>query len=457
MTNPNPSFIGKKINNLVLFRDRLGFLSGENISLSETGEYFNFFRTTVTQLLGTDPVDVRASHNKVSNLKDAVPYNRNLILFSDRTQFMLTGGDVLSPTSVSISQETEFEVDNTSSPVVSGRNIYFPFIRGDYSGLMEYFISPDTEQMDGSDTTAHIPKYIEGSVKKITASSTDPTVAILSENLTNGFFVYKYLYDGRKRIQSAWSKFQVESGTTIHNLDFIEKNLYIVSSRASGLFLEKISFKVSDKDSNASYMTRLDRRIKESDCTLTYNSATQQTTIDLPYTAYGTMEVCSRADGGSYSEGTRYKVVTQNSTSLILEGDITAHKLWIGEQYSFQYTFSKPYLKTTSESGGKSNVASGRYQVRNGTLSFDNTVSFKINISIDGRNERTHLFDNRLAGTSSFTLNGPQGEKDGSYRFPIRSRGDRVDIELVNDTPFPSCFLTMEYEATYYNRAARAG
>ena len=126
-TNPNSSFVDNKIANIVLFRDRLGFLSGENISLSETGEYFNFFRTTVTQLLGTDPVDVRASHNKVSFLKDAVPYNRNLILFSDRTQFMLTGGDVLSPSSVSISQETEFEVDNLASPIVSGRNIYFPF------------------------------------------------------------------------------------------------------------------------------------------------------------------------------------------------------------------------------------------------------------------------------------------------------------------------------------------
>jgi hypothetical protein len=52
-------------------------------------------------------------------------------------------------------------------------------------------------------------------------------------------------------------------------------------------------------------------------------------------------------------------------------------------------------------------------------------------------------------------LGSPQSTKDGSFKFPIRSRGDRVDIELINDTPYPSCFLTVEYEATYYNRARR--
>ena len=454
-SNPHPSFVGTTIANIVLFRDRLGLLSGENISMSETGEYFNFFRTTVTQLLGTDPVDVRDSHNKVSFLKDGLPYNRNLILFSDRTQFMLTGGDVLSPESVSISQETEFEVDNTASPLVSGRNIYFPFTRGNYGGLMEYFISPETEQMDGSDTTSHVPKYLNGVITKLSSSSTDPTIAVLTDGYTNGFFVYKYMFNARQKIQSAWSKFSLDSSATVHNLDFIGKTLYLVVSRAEGIFLESMSFKADYKDSNAAYTTRLDRRVSEAECTFAYDSGTQQTTITVPYIVYGTMEVCSRADGGSTKEGTKYKVISQSGTSIVVDGDVSSAKLWVGEQYSFTYTLSKPYLKESSETGGKSNVASGRFQVRNGTISFDDTVAFKVNVDIDGRNQRTHTFDHRLAGTSSFTLGGPQETKDGTFKFPIRSKGDRVNIELVNDTPFPSCFLTVEYEAMYYNRARR--
>ena len=147
-------------------------------------------------------------------------------------------------------------------------------------------------------------------------------------------------------------------------------------------------------------------------------------------------------------------VISQSGTSLVVDGDISSRKLWIGEQYSFSYTLSKPYLKQATESGGKSNVASGRFQVRNGVITFDDTVLFKVNVSISGRNTRTHVFDYRIP-SDSFTLGSPQSTKDGSFKFPIRSRGDRVDIELINDTPYPSCFLTVEYEATYYNRARR--
>jgi hypothetical protein len=357
---------------------------------------------------------------------------------------------------VSISQETEFEVDNTASPLVSGRNIYFPFTRGDYSGLMEYFISPETEQMDGSDTSSHIPKYLSGTITKLTASATDPAIAAVSDGYANGFFVYKYMFNGRQKIQSAWSKFSLDSGTTVENLDFIGKTLYLVVSRTDGVYLESMSFKTDYKDSDAAYTTRLDRRVSEADCTFAYDSGTQQTTITVPYTVYGTMEVCSRADSGtSTKEGTKYKVLSQTGTSVVIDGDISSAKIWVGEKYSFTYTLSKPYLKESSETGGKSNVASGRFQVRNGTVSFDDTVAFKVNVSIDGRNQRTHTFDHRMAGTSSFTLGGPQETKDGTFKFPIRSKGDRVNIELVNDTPFPSCFLTVEYEAMYYNRARR--
>ncbi len=452
-TNPPPSFIGKKLSNIVLFRDRLGFLSGENICMSEAGEYFNFFRTTVTQTLGTDPVDIRASHNKVSNLKSAQPFSRNLILFSDRTQFQLTGGDVLTPSTVSISQETEFEVDTTADSTVSGTSIYFPFIRGDFSGIMEYFVSPDTEQMNGQDISAHIPKYIEGNVTKMASSASDPLVVLTSSGLPNGFYVYRYMYRGRDRIQSSWSKFTIDSGATIKNIDFIEKTLYMTVLRSDGLYLESMSFKEGDKDANSDYKTALDRRVKETDCTISYDSNTQLTTIVLPYTSYGTVDISTRADGSSEESGTRFPVTQSGNTDTItVSGDLTSRKLWIGDQFSFTYTLNKPYLKVQSEGGTRGNAGSGRFQVRHGNLTYDNSVSFKVVVTPEGRSARTYKFDSRSLNTSGFTLGGPQTLKDGVFKVPIKSKGDIVDIKIINDTPFPSCILTMEYEATYHSR-----
>lgn len=448
----DPSFVGYTAKNIVLFRDRLGFLSGENISLSETGEYFNFFRTTVTQLLGTDPVDVRASHNKVSNLYSAVPFSRNLLLFSDKTQFMLTGGDVLTPASVSISQETEFEVATNADPIVSGHSCYFPFSRGDFSGVMEYFIAPDVEQMSGDDATAHIPKYIAGNITKITANSVEPVVALTASGFTNGIYVYRYLNRGREKLQASWSKFEFDTGSTVENIDFIGKDLYLVVSRASGLFIEVLSFKEAEADTNSEFVTLLDRRVQESDCTVTYDATVEKTTVVLPYVSYGTAELSTRADGAGEEAGERFIPLTQSGATLTLDGDLSSRKFWAGDQYSFAYTLNKPYLKLAAESGGRSKTASGRFQVRNGNVTFDDSSTFSVKVTPDNRSTSTYTFDSKILNSSGFTLGGPQVLKDGSFKFPVRSKGDRVNIEIVNDTPFPCALLTMEYEATYYTR-----
>ena len=43
ITNPAPSFVGKHINKLILYRNRLGIMADENIILSRPGDYFNFW------------------------------------------------------------------------------------------------------------------------------------------------------------------------------------------------------------------------------------------------------------------------------------------------------------------------------------------------------------------------------------------------------------------------------
>ena len=450
--------MGAKIKNISLYRDRLGFLSGENISMSEAGQYFNFFRTTVTQTLGTDFVDIRASHNKVANLKSAVPFTRNLILFSDRTQFMLTGGDVLTPATVSISQETEYEVDVTTDPVVSGSSIYFPFNRGDFSGVMEYFISPDTEQMSGVDVTSHIPRYIEGSITKIASHTSDPVLVVTTAGLSNGMYVYRYLYRGKDRVQSAWSKYTFDSNAPddckIVNVDFIEKDLYLLILRSDGLHIEKMSFKEGDSDASSNYKTLLDGRVIDTDLTtLTYDSDTQKTTVTLPYVAYGPVSVCTRGVSGVEEAGINFPVTQVGDTATVtVNGDISSRKLWVGVGYTFDYTFNNPYLKIATEQGSRGTASSGRFQVRRGNITYDNTASFKVLVTPEGRPERTYAFESRLLNTSGFSLGNEQVLKDGTFKFPVLSQGNTTTIRVTNDTPFPCALLTMEYEATYYSR-----
>jgi hypothetical protein len=84
---PNPSFIDKQISNMFFYKNRLGFLSDANIVFSAAGDFFRFFPKTVTTLLDDGPIDVSASHTKVSLLKHAIPFNESLTLFPDSNTY----------------------------------------------------------------------------------------------------------------------------------------------------------------------------------------------------------------------------------------------------------------------------------------------------------------------------------------------------------------------------------
>ena len=66
LSSPHPEFIGQKISDIFFFRNRLGFLSGDNVFMSRAGGFFDFHPETVTTVLDTDPIDVAVSHTKVA-------------------------------------------------------------------------------------------------------------------------------------------------------------------------------------------------------------------------------------------------------------------------------------------------------------------------------------------------------------------------------------------------------
>ncbi|MEE2186348.1 hypothetical protein, partial [Klebsiella pneumoniae] len=88
-TNPTPSIVDQSINDVFFFRNRLGFLAGENIVMSRTSKYFSLFPASVANLSDDDPIDVAVSHNRISILKYAVPFSEELLLWSDQAQFVL--------------------------------------------------------------------------------------------------------------------------------------------------------------------------------------------------------------------------------------------------------------------------------------------------------------------------------------------------------------------------------
>ena len=241
VSNSDPSFIGKAINDIFLFKNRLGFLADENVILSETAEFFNFYRTTVTDLLDTAPIDVASTHSTVSILTSAIPFNKQLVLFSDQTQFLMGSGSVFSPTTVTMTKTTNYESISDVRPVTIGSSIYFGFTRGSYTGIRQYFLSGETiDIFDAVDISGQVPQYISGSLRDMAGSSHEDVICILADGDRSSLYIYKFYDQSAERVQSAWCRFKFSSNDDILGIEFIDTTLYLVVKRDDGIYLDKM-------------------------------------------------------------------------------------------------------------------------------------------------------------------------------------------------------------------------
>ncbi len=370
-TNPFPSFANYElggdsstapvdsddatytINDIFFHRNRLGFVSDENVILSQAGEYFNFWHSTVLSVLDTAVIDVAVSNNEVAILKSAIPFQESLVLFSDLQQFKLTSDSFLTPTSVVVDVATNFETSTDTKPVPAGKTIFFPFQRGAYSGIREYFIDVASETNDANEVTAHVPEYIEGTVKKMAVSSNEEVLLILSDTDRRELIVYKYYYNDKEKLQSAWSKWKFDA--EIIDVEFIGSVAFILFRRGDGtndpVYLEKLNLSVDSATTvlDDKIGVRLDRRVKLSTggvTTLPYSDA------DYDKLTTSTVQV-----SGSGQFGSNLKIKNLNTTG----------------------NFSPRIGQTFSASG----VSGTKYKVI-GTeaLASDNTCTIKITPSI---------------------------------------------------------------------------
>jgi hypothetical protein len=464
-TNPQPSFVGQKINDIFLHRGRLGFLASESVILSEVGEFFNFWRTTITQLLDSDPIDVSSSYPSITLFRHAIPFSDRLVLFSDRVQFILgTRQNILTATNVGLTPTANYDALRTCRPVVVNDGIFFPFDRGNYSGVRQMTVNlNDSEILTAPDVTNHIPKYIPGGIFELAASSHDNVLACLSSGEQTSLFIYKWYDSGNERIQSSWSKWTF-NGATIRGLTWMQASLYVVLERVNAYnqtterYLEKITIEPNRKDTYSKFITTLDRRADAASAS--YNAALNRTTFTLRYTAAtgATMMIALKATV-STEAGYQLQILqtthTASNTTLVVEGQYTASSVWIGEQYTMKYRFSKPYLKQDSSAGRSMSLSAGRFQIRAVQLIYDNSSTFRVITTNDfNGTQYTYVWAGNILGTGQAII-GDVPVESGTYRFPVYGKNDEITIEIQNPTPVPSNFLSAEIEATYDARSRR--
>ncbi len=478
-SNKVPSFVGDKITGIFHTSGRLGLLSPDAVTLSETDEELNFFRTTVTNVLDTARIDRTVKKGVTSPFRWAKPLQTQVVLFTDDAQYFLTGNPVLTPATASLSYATSYQTSSGCEPTNSGANLYFSVSSGNSSTIREMFIQEQVISTDAIDATAHVPDYLPKDMRQMASHSNLNMVCCHSPEAPNKLWVYQYYYNGDSKVQSAWGQWSLNPGVAIQNLQVIDDYLYFVGTftytideglgtTTTETFLFKVNLKTNDPGEYGNPFNEpicLDFLYKVG---TTYDSGTNRTLMSstFPVMAPEVREDLTlilgtghAATGRMFEYNTVYTFQPHSSLfNFYVAGDWWDDgDVFLGAKYMQELELTKPYYKSGDEA-----MLNARVHLKAINIGFLDTAYFVSNVEVEGIDSiggtfitaLNNTYEARTLGSAYFNLNSPQ-LKTGSYALPVLGNARNTTIKLQNESYIGANWVSAEYEALVTSRTRR--
>lgn len=473
-SNKFPSFVGRRIRAITFASDRLGFAAGNHVVFSETGEHRNFFRTTVTNVIDSDRIDVAVASDENAEILWAKPMHKSIILLAEERQFSFDWSGALTPATVSATQATAYQVAKDCEPVSVGSNLYFASESGNFTQLLEMFVQGQAVVTEAANVSSHVPRYVPKRVFKSASSSNHSSVFLLSDEDRSKLFVYEFHYSGEQKAKSAWNRWSFE-GIRILDIRCIGDSLWVVFDRTwttggepiTEAFLGRIRLKHGDPGLatlDFPHPVHLDQLCRVEG---EFTPGENRTYFSIP-SALGVSGQTANIQA-VYGEGFAQKgaVTTTSVGGLLLrttespyqffmDGDRTQGPLYVGLKYPQRITLSEQFYDANSKA-----ALTARLQLRAMTVNFLRTGYFKTEVKMKGaplQSGSTFTSDSLVSNFSSRTLGDEYLRlssvqlNDGTYRFPILARSSDADISLINDSYLPANFINAEWEGLISGR-----
>ncbi len=208
-SNPKHRFMTHGISGIGSYQGRLVLLSGPLVSLSDSTAPRSFFRSTVSSVVDSDPVEIGSTGNSSASYEYCIPFNKDLVLFSESYQALIpSASTALTPRNAYVVLTSTHESSMLSAPVSLGRTLMYPIRRSeDFFGVMEMIPSQYTDsQYISVDSTQHLPKYLAGDCRFSVSSTVDNMVLFAPTGDTKSLIVHEYSWDAESKIQQAWHR-----------------------------------------------------------------------------------------------------------------------------------------------------------------------------------------------------------------------------------------------------------
>ena len=457
-SNPGASFAptkdeadGQTINNMLFFRNRLVFLSQENVIMSRPNDFFNFWAVSAISSSPKDPIDIAASTTYASTLVDGIGINNGLVLFSEFQQFLLTtDSDVLDNDTAKITPIGAYDFNIKTFPFRMGNTFGFLSTTKQHSMMLEMADVFREGEPVVVEASTIIKKRIPADLELIATSRENGFLGFAKRNGTD-VTVFRYFNNGNERALSSWVKWDLP-GELLYQV-IIDDNYYMVVKQGATISLLNSALRSdyvteSVQGQEFEYHVHLDynKVIKAAD--VTYDSDTRTSSFDVPIPifagkALSAFTVTSGDNNGGFVQ------VTVDGTKGTIPGDWSSDDVVVGYPFTMKIEFPTLYV---AKSDGK-NVRSQTTKsliIHRLELSLGATGVYTTTIGRDGMDDYTFLHDQRpmdLYEADSIAVS-----TETIQTIPCYTRNTALDVMITSTHPSPATLFSMTWEGDFSNR-----
>ena len=473
LSNSSPSFVGGTISEGFLHSNRLGFLSNENVILSQSGEFNNFYFVSAQTVIDSDPIDLNCSSIRPAKLFAVIPQTQGLILFSKFEQFKLFSDDAaLTATDSIIRSISNYEADSGIDPVDVGTNIIFLSKTPAFTRTMAMTTRGNNANPTIVDIGKVASEYVPSSIDNLVASPQNSFVAMSSQNDGQIFF-YRFFNTGEKDIMQAWFKWEMPGH--VQTLGIAQDLMFFVvkSDGEYTLLGTSIAQQVLRSSVTVDPNPRLDKYFPVTE-TIVYDSVTKTSTIKRPYTGdpgldpivittstidntrkrvtLDDVSLSFEVNNPSNIEGGSILPVTIVNGEWTIPGDWTGYenKMIGGFKYNFEVILPTTYFRADAIVDYTSNLIISRYK-----FSFGETGSVSFQTKSYGSDAWEMV--NAIPDANYYNANEIAFTNSTLMTVPIYQKNEYFDFKIISDSPIPVSLNSMmwegQYSPRYYRRA----
>ena len=455
LTNPLPSFVNKRINKVLFFRNRLVFLSGENVVTSRPGTLGepDFFSESALTISSSDPIDISAASTFPSELFDGIAINTGLVVFSTNQQFLLASDDtVLNPDTAKLRSISTFNYNKDIAPISLGTTIGYV----DNSGKFSRFNEMANIAREGEPVVVEVSKIVPTTLPKdidLLTNSRENGIILFAKNGSTDCIVYgyKYLNVADKRQQAAWFKWKLNNPIIYHFI--IDDEYYFLDS---DYYLQKIRLVQTTEDpsivqDNVDFLLHVDNHTTVSGGS--FNSTTNLTTFSgvswLNTVTTPNYELVVIDTNTASTRVGRYAKATVSGTSFTLPGNWSGVTLTIGYIYDYEVQFPTFYPMKMAGNKPESDVNSSLVLHRI-KLHFGKIGLYETTLKRVGKNDYTEVYES--TELDEYDASDAPYLEEFIKTVPVYEKNTNVEITLKSTHPAPATLRALSWEGDYSPR-----